>query len=273
MDVKSTLQWASPYSLSLVLGLAALVVVVFVMLRWAAGSPIAPARHLGLLVLRTLILGVLALILLNPIRVDETPGAVERPKVVYLVDTSQSMNLGKAATRWQQVQTTILDAEHSTNPPLSGPQVSALPVRQPARGDRWGVLASRIAERRTRRLRGKTAQRSLINRARPRANRFRHPPDRFVGRPGGPFRAGPSPGRRRFFRRPGPRPGPGGGDRARVWANEGADPCRPRRRCRCRRRCRDREHDAVAPAAGAQTLAGGRSDLRALRLQGETGWS
>jgi uncharacterized membrane protein len=124
MNVKSTLQWATPYSLGLLLALAAAALVAFALLRWLSGRPIAPARRAGLLVVRLLILAALALILLNPVRVDETPGPVERPKVSYLVDTSQSMALGKeSASRWDQVVRTIRDADGARDP-RGGAQVS-----------------------------------------------------------------------------------------------------------------------------------------------------
>ena len=75
------------------------------------GRPIAPARRAGLLVLRLAILAILGLIIFNPVRVDETPGTVERPKLFYLLDTSQSMAIGKGATRWDQVVETIRDVD------------------------------------------------------------------------------------------------------------------------------------------------------------------
>src|SRR6185312_9965041 len=74
--VKSTLQWATPYSLGLLLALAAAALAAFALLRWASGRPIEPARRAGLMALRVLILALIALILVNPVRVDETPGAV-----------------------------------------------------------------------------------------------------------------------------------------------------------------------------------------------------
>jgi uncharacterized membrane protein len=110
--IKTTFQWSSTLSLPLVLALAVAAALVFLLLRWTTGSPLSPAKRRGLWVFRALILAVLALILLNPVRVEETPGAIERPKVVYLVDTSQSMALGKAEkTRWDEVVSTIRDAE------------------------------------------------------------------------------------------------------------------------------------------------------------------
>src|SRR4051794_7486981 len=103
MNVKSTIQWATPYSIGLLLALAGAALVGFLLLRWASGRPIAPARRAGLFALRCLILAVFAVILFNPVRVDVTPGTVERPRVFYLVDTSQSMALGGKTSRWDQV--------------------------------------------------------------------------------------------------------------------------------------------------------------------------
>jgi len=122
MDVKSTLQWDMPVSVGLLVALAAAAFAGFALLRKAGGRPIDVARRPGLLALRAAILGVLAAIILNPVRVDETPGSIERPKVFYLVDSSRSMALGKGSTRWDQVGRTIREAERSV-PPETGPQV------------------------------------------------------------------------------------------------------------------------------------------------------
>jgi uncharacterized membrane protein len=124
MNVKSTFHWATPYSLGLLLALALVVVAGFALWRWVSGRPIAPARRAGLLVVRLAILAILGLIMFNPVRVDETPGTVERPKVFYLLDTSQSMAIGKGPTRWDQVLQTIRNAEEALDS-RSGAQVSA----------------------------------------------------------------------------------------------------------------------------------------------------
>jgi uncharacterized membrane protein len=123
MNVTTSLQWATPYSIGLLLALAVLALAGLALLRWASGKPIAPARRPGLLVLRLGILMLLGTILINPVRVDVTPGTVERPKVFYLVDTSQSMALGKGTTRWEQVKQTIRDSEKGRDP-RTGAQVS-----------------------------------------------------------------------------------------------------------------------------------------------------
>lgn len=120
----STIHWASPYSLGLLAALALAGLAGFVLLRWASGRPIEPARRRGLLLLRLAIVALIALILFNPVRVDVTPGTVERPKVFYLLDASQSMALGKGTTRWDQVVETIRSVDRKSDP-VSGAQVSA----------------------------------------------------------------------------------------------------------------------------------------------------
>ena len=110
--IKTSLHWASPLSIGLLVGSAAVIVVAYATLRCLAGAPIGPSRRWGLWALRAVILALLAVILMNPVRVQETPGAVERAKVVYLVDGSQSMALGEPGkTRWDQVAATIRSAE------------------------------------------------------------------------------------------------------------------------------------------------------------------
>ncbi len=122
--MKSTIQWAPPYSLGLLLALAVAALAGYAILRWASGRPIAPARRVGLLAIRLAILALVGLIVLNPVRVDEAPGTVERPRVFYLLDASQSMAIGKGTTtRWEQVLGSIRDADPARDP-RGGAQVS-----------------------------------------------------------------------------------------------------------------------------------------------------
>ena len=93
MDVRSAIDLVSPVSLRLVAALFALAVVGLVLVRWVAGAPIAPARRSGLLLLRALVVLTLLAILLNPVRVDESPGSIERPELIYLLDSSQSITV------------------------------------------------------------------------------------------------------------------------------------------------------------------------------------
>ena len=142
MNVKSTIDWATPYSLGLLLAVAVAAVAGFALLRWASGRPIAPARRPGLLVLRLAILAIVALIIVNPVRVDLTPGMVELPKLFYLLDTSQSMAIGKDMTRWEQVVRTIRDADGARGSRRRGPG-EHVSVRQSAGGAGRGLACGR----------------------------------------------------------------------------------------------------------------------------------
>ncbi len=121
----TTIRWAPTIPIGLALTLAGLAVLAFVLLRRVAGGPLAPARRWGLRALRGAILLALLAILLNPVRVEETPGPVDRPRVSYLIDASQSMALGQAGrTRWDQVAATIRDADAARAGGV-GPEVAA----------------------------------------------------------------------------------------------------------------------------------------------------
>ena len=154
MNVESTIQWASPYSFVVLLGLTLGAVAALALLRWLWGRPIAPARRAGLAVVRLLILAAVASILLNPMRVDTIPGSVERSKLVYLVDSSQSMALGTGTTRWERVVQTIREAG-ARNAQVSvfrfGSRLAAMDApfwsaREPSTGTRGSAGAALLAE-------------------------------------------------------------------------------------------------------------------------------
>ena len=102
MNVNSTIQWAPPYSVGLLLGFASLRCwagsVLFAVKMGRRGGrsrwPVRPAASGAVAEWRSCS-DRLALIIINPVRIDETPGIVERPKLFYLLDTSQSMAIGK----------------------------------------------------------------------------------------------------------------------------------------------------------------------------------
>lgn len=73
---------------------------VWVALRLAWGPSRVHGR-IGLWILRGGALAILLIILLGPTIVDQQNGAVKRSQMIYLVDGSQSMKLGKDASRWQ----------------------------------------------------------------------------------------------------------------------------------------------------------------------------
>ncbi len=123
MNLQPTIQWATPYSLALLLAFAVVTATGFVLLRLTLGRPMAPARQIGLVAVRLAVLAAVALIMINPVRVDKTPGAVELPRLFYLLDTSQSMAIGQGVTRWDHAVETIKRAA-GTLDGRTGAQVS-----------------------------------------------------------------------------------------------------------------------------------------------------
>jgi uncharacterized membrane protein len=121
--MQSLIDLMPPISLTLAGALAAAAIALCFVLRRLFGPPSAPARRRGLLVLRALVLAVVLLILANPVRVDESPGPVERPKVVYLLDASRSMALGSERSRWEEGLEVIRRTDELL-PPQSQPERS-----------------------------------------------------------------------------------------------------------------------------------------------------
>ena len=77
-------------------------------------------RRFGLWVLRGCSLLVLGAILLGPTIVDEQAGEVTRPNMMYLIDGSQSMQLGQETTRWEESLRFISEAEAAAGVEHSG---------------------------------------------------------------------------------------------------------------------------------------------------------
>ncbi len=100
----------SPVTLALIAGLLTAAIVGWIAARWWLGPPAGISRRVEFAVLRGLILATLALILLNPVRVTQTPGITERPEVFYLIDSSQSMTLGEPTTRWDDALRAMREA-------------------------------------------------------------------------------------------------------------------------------------------------------------------
>jgi len=102
MQAASTIQWLPPVP-PVTVGLIALAILAaFGLMRWIAGAP-RPKRHRGaILAIRACVVLTITMILINPVRVEQTPGRIEHPEVVYLLDASQSMGLGDEPTRFDQ---------------------------------------------------------------------------------------------------------------------------------------------------------------------------
>lgn len=70
--------------------------------RWLLGPSNAVARRWNLFAIRGALVGIAALILLNPVRVDELPGPMQQPELFYLLDSSSSMQMGDGRSRWEE---------------------------------------------------------------------------------------------------------------------------------------------------------------------------
>ena len=86
----TSIQLLPPFSLGLALGLLAAVAVGALVLRWLLGSANPVARRGVLWGLRGAALALIGLILVNPVRMSELSGPVQRPEIFYLLDTSAS---------------------------------------------------------------------------------------------------------------------------------------------------------------------------------------
>ena len=105
------LQLLPPVSPLALVGVAAALTAGGLLLGWLLGAANAVSRRRSLRLLRGGILTIVAVVLLNPVRVDELPGSVERPEIFYLLDTSSSMQIGSPRSRWQETLEQI-DAAH-----------------------------------------------------------------------------------------------------------------------------------------------------------------
>src|SRR5438067_3868828 len=84
------------------IGLVAILAAAAVVMSWLLGAANVVSRRWGLWLLRGCILALTGAILLNPARIDESPGPVERPEVFYLIDASSSMQIGTPRSRWDE---------------------------------------------------------------------------------------------------------------------------------------------------------------------------
>ena len=92
-----------PISVTAVVALFSALLGGALVLRWMLGPSNAVSRRWSLWMLRAAILVIVAVVLLNPVRVDELPGPVQRPEVFYLVDSSASMQMGNPRSRWDEI--------------------------------------------------------------------------------------------------------------------------------------------------------------------------
>src|SRR6516162_4471584 len=110
-------EWASPYGVSVYVGLGLALVVLLLLGRRFARSP--SARRWPLLVLRAAVLATLVLILLNLVSVSAARLPPRAPEIVYLVDCSRSMALDRPVARLDVVKQEIARSGRliTTSPP------------------------------------------------------------------------------------------------------------------------------------------------------------
>ncbi len=106
----STTRFLPPFSPSAIVGVLAAAAVGVVLLAWLLGPSNPVARRTSLWVLRGSILLLIFLLLLNPVRVENLPGPVQRPELFYLIDSSASMQMGNPRSRWDEVRGMIAAA-------------------------------------------------------------------------------------------------------------------------------------------------------------------
>ncbi|MEZ6061081.1 MAG: glutamine amidotransferase [Planctomycetaceae bacterium] len=110
----ASIEFLPPISLPTAGLMLAVCVLAYALIRTLAGPPASISRRRVLLGLRTAVIGVLLMLLWNPVSVTETPGTVERPELFYLVDASASMQMGGESSRWSDALRMMRDADRQT---------------------------------------------------------------------------------------------------------------------------------------------------------------
>src|SRR6188768_2176342 len=101
------LQLLPPLSPLALVGLAAILALSGIILGWLLGAANTVSQRWSLWLLRGATWTIVAIVLLNPVQVEELPGPVERPEMFYLLDTSSSMQIGSPRSRWDETLTRI----------------------------------------------------------------------------------------------------------------------------------------------------------------------
>lgn len=115
------IEWSSPYSAGVYIGLATAVLGLIWLARRTAISP--RLRSWWLFVPRVLVLGLLLAVLLNPVRRKEHRLPDHPAAVIYLVDASRSMSLEEPQSRSLLAQQTIQSVDSQLHQSQTRPQV------------------------------------------------------------------------------------------------------------------------------------------------------
>src|SRR5437773_4827004 len=106
----SSTQLLPPISPLSLIGLIAAIAAAGLVSGRLLGAANVVSRRWSLWLLRSCTLAIIGTILLNPARIDESPGPVERPEMFYLIDASSSMQIGSPRSRWDGALSRVEDA-------------------------------------------------------------------------------------------------------------------------------------------------------------------
>ena len=123
MMFDSALNLMPPVSSGLVAALAAGAALAYLLLRWWFGRAADGSRRWKLAAIRVMALLTLLAILANPVWVRRSPAVIVRPRVVCLLDTSQSMAFGATETRIEQAVEMVGQVERRLSS-SAGPELS-----------------------------------------------------------------------------------------------------------------------------------------------------
>ncbi|HVA47681.1 MAG TPA: hypothetical protein VNH11_15025 [Pirellulales bacterium] len=112
----SGMELLPPLPLGAAVAVVVAVPLAVLVLRKLLGPANAVSHRWNLWTLRGAILAVVAVVLLNPVRVDELRGPVERPELFYLLDMSASMHNGSPKNRWDESRELIEQARELAKP-------------------------------------------------------------------------------------------------------------------------------------------------------------
>jgi uncharacterized membrane protein len=107
----TSLEFLPPVSSGILLIGIVAVAALYGISRLLFGTSETIARRKMLIGLRCAVLLVLAMLFLNPVKVTETPGDIDRPEMFYVLDSSASMQMGSGSNRWDDSLRMISEAD------------------------------------------------------------------------------------------------------------------------------------------------------------------
>ena len=109
----TSFEFSPPVSFGILAIALAAIAALYGISRLLFGSSETIARRNLLIGLRCAVLAVLGLLFLNPVKVTEMPGDVDRPEMFYVLDSSASMQMGSGSNRWNDALRMIAEADQA----------------------------------------------------------------------------------------------------------------------------------------------------------------